>query len=54
MLLALLAVVPLTFDRVRYRGGPDRADRDDVQDMLDLAKRGADAQVEMMMQRAPC
>ena len=49
MLLALLAVVPLTFDRVRLleAGRTERIEMTS-KDMLDLAKRGADAQVEMI------
>jgi diguanylate cyclase (GGDEF)-like protein len=49
MLLALLAVVPLTLDRVRLLEG-SRAERLDMAsaEALDLAKRGANAQVEMI------
>jgi len=49
MLLALLAVVPLTFDRVRLleAGRTERIEMTS-KDMLDLAKRGADAKVEMI------
>src|SRR5258708_28214065 len=49
MLLALLAVVPLTFDRVRLleAGRTERIEMTS-KDMLALAKRGADAQVEMI------
>jgi diguanylate cyclase (GGDEF)-like protein len=49
MLLALLAVVPLTLDRVRLLEA-SRTERIEMtsKDVLDLAKRGADAQVEMI------
>jgi len=49
MLLALLAVVPLTLDRVRLLE-TSRAERLDMasNEALDLAKRGANAQVEMI------
>jgi diguanylate cyclase (GGDEF)-like protein len=49
MLLALLAVVPLTLDRVRQLEA-SRTERIEMtsKDVLDLAKRGADAQVEMV------
>jgi len=49
MLLALLAVVPLTLDRVRLLES-SRTERIDMAsaEALDLAKRGATAQVEMI------
>jgi diguanylate cyclase (GGDEF)-like protein len=49
MLLALLAVVPLTLDRVRLLEA-SRSERVDMAsaEALDLAKRGATAQVEMI------
>jgi diguanylate cyclase (GGDEF)-like protein len=49
MLLALLAVVPLTLDRVRLLEG-SRTERIEMtsKEVLDLAKRGAGAQVEMI------
>jgi len=49
MLLALLAVVPLTLDRVRLLEA-SRTERIEMtsKDVLDLARRGADAQIEMI------
>ena len=49
MLLALLAVVPLTLDRVRLLEGT-RAERTEMaaNEAIDLAKRGASAQLEMI------
>jgi len=49
MLLALLAVVPLTFDRVRLLEA-SRTERTEMaaNEALDLAKRGAAAQLEMI------
>jgi diguanylate cyclase (GGDEF)-like protein len=49
MLLALLAVVPLTLDRVRLLEA-SRTERTEMtsKDVLDLAKRGAEAQIEMI------
>jgi len=49
MLLALLALVPLTIDRVRLLEA-SRAERLDVAsgEAIELAKRGADAQVEVI------
>jgi diguanylate cyclase (GGDEF)-like protein len=49
MLLALLAVVPLTLDRVRLLEA-SRTERIEMAsaEVLDLAKRGADAQLEMI------
>src|SRR5262249_39105551 len=49
MLLALLAVVPLTLDRVRLLEA-SRAERTEMaaSEALDLAKRGAAAQLEMI------
>jgi len=49
MLLALLAVVPLTLDRVRLLEA-SRAERTEMaaNEALDLAKRGAAAQIEMI------
>jgi diguanylate cyclase (GGDEF)-like protein len=49
MLLALLAVVPLTLDRVRLLES-SRTERIDLaaSEALDLAKRGASAQIEMI------
>src|ERR1700744_2739186 len=49
MLLALLAVVPLTLDRVRLLEAT-RTERLDMatSEVVDLAKRGASAQVEMI------
>jgi diguanylate cyclase (GGDEF)-like protein len=49
MLLALLAVVPLTLDRVRLLEG-SRTERTELaaSEAIDLAKRGASAQLEMI------